>query len=355
MKVRYLAGDTDAAGHYRCLFPAHYLNQHGHDASEPPYTDHEGPGGYVQTIRAYDLERMEAGVDLIVLHQSLEKHWAFLQVRQDGRDVPVAYDCDDAVWCVPHWNEAWKGLMGPNARVTPKTLPHILRRCELATASTPFIADHMSLYCGNVHLIRNRLHWPMWENAPLSCDTDRGDEVRVGYVGAFDWRKGDLDVLGGALDKILRKHRNVKFVSAGTDGERLHDYLRIPKDQRVTVPYKGFGAHHMSLWQMLDFDIGLIPLRLVPFNEGKSHLKGMDYNARGIPFIASPSESYKHYTVEGVNGFLARKPKEWAKLLSALIEDEELRRNMGSLGRETAERHKMEDHIGEWETAYESI
>jgi hypothetical protein len=39
--------------------------------------------------------------------------------------------------------------------------------------------------------------------------------------------------------------------------------------------------------------VGLVPLTRGPFNEAKSYLKGLEYAAAGIPFIATPTEEYQ--------------------------------------------------------------
>ena len=60
--------------------------------------------------------------------------------------------------------------------------------------------------------------------------------------------------------------------------------------------------------------------------------------AMGIPVVASPVGEQKYIIKHGVNGFLVHNEVEWVKYLSLLIEDEEMRRNMGKQGRITAER-----------------
>jgi hypothetical protein len=57
-------------------------------------------------------------------------------------------------------------------------------------------------------------------------------------------------------------------------------------------------------------DIGIVPLSDVRFNDAKSYIKGLEYAAAGIPFIASPSPEYLELAEAGV-GRIARNWDEW--------------------------------------------
>jgi len=57
-------------------------------------------------------------------------------------------------------------------------------------------------------------------------------------------------------------------------------------------------------------DIGLVPLNDVRFNDAKSYIKGLEYAAAGIPFIASPSPEYVELANAGI-GRIARNWDDW--------------------------------------------
>ena len=58
--------------------------------------------------------------------------------------------------------------------------------------------------------------------------------------------------------------------------------------------------------------------RLTPFNEAKSWIKGLEYTAAGIPFVASPSVEYKRLKKKYGVGRLAKNQGEWIKQVEAL-------------------------------------
>ena len=71
-----------------------------------------------------------------------------------------------------------------------------------------------------------------------------------------------------------------------------------------------------------DFNIGIVPLSSSPFNMAKSAIKGMEYAASGIPFVASPTPSYNELRLLGA-GSVARRPRDWTNRLTALLDPDE--------------------------------
>jgi glycosyltransferase involved in cell wall biosynthesis len=63
----------------------------------------------------------------------------------------------------------------------------------------------------------------------------------------------------------------------------------------------------------------LVPLNLVPFSEAKSYLKGLEYAASGIPFVASPTYEYRLLAKEGI-GRIASTPDEWRDHVTELLD-----------------------------------
>ena len=85
---------------------------------------------------------------------------------------------------------------------------------------------------------------------------------------------------------------------------------------------------------LLQLNIGVMPLDNDPWCEGKCGFKLIQYLSLGIPAVASPIGVNKNIIEEGVNGYLCNNSEEWIKALTSLIKDESLRRQMGKDGRE---------------------
>ena len=78
-------------------------------------------------------------------------------------------------------------------------------------------------------------------------------------------------------------------------------------------------------------DIGMVPLNDVKFNYAKSGIKGLEYTAAGVPFVASYSPEYAILEEQGI-GRVARNEREWIghmeDLLDPRVRKEDVARNL---------------------------
>lgn len=344
-QILLMPSNVDGNGYYRCLYPGRQLARLGHAVSWVPHqVEQHGQTiriryEHVQGGQVFDIGRvlLSMDFDVLLMGQRDEPGFAPLvkQLRSQGKRVVV--DCDDDWLNVPKYNP---GSRKPREQVQAMT--GLLREASALTVSTPALARVYGRFNDDITVVRNGLDWDMWADIqrPVS------ERVRVGYMGELYWRRGDLDVLRPMIRQWLDRNPQVEFVAAGDPG--IHDFLGVPKDQRVSVAPTQFWWFDLPDITAT-FDIGLVPLARNPLNEGKSHLKGLEYGACGIPYIASPSESYEWFT-DG-NGLLAGNHAEWVAALDALVADAELRRSMGDRGRQLAKETSVQERANEWEAA----
>jgi hypothetical protein len=72
----------------------------------------------------------------------------------------------------------------------------------------------------------------------------------------------------------------------------------------------------------------------------------------GLPIIASKVSTYTGSIRSGENGFLAKNPKDWLKHLTTLIEQPEVRVEMGAKARKWAEDRVIAKTVDLWLDAY---
>jgi glycosyltransferase involved in cell wall biosynthesis len=85
------------------------------------------------------------------------------------------------------------------------------------------------------------------------------------------------------------------------------------------------------------FDIGLMPLDDTPWNRGKCGLKLIQYMAVGAATVASPVGVNKEIMLDDRSGYFAITTEDWKEKLARLIEDIDLRIQMGQQGRKRVE------------------
>lgn len=352
LKVVLLPRDIDGSGCYRNLLPARELRlRRGWDAHMAPHSVTQNGRHRLLTYGDRTAEGRPVGIDewlltsdfdVLMWQQRGEPWCAALAGRLRAQGKRVLVDSDDAWWGLPDWNP---GSKRPVAEV--QAMRRQLEACDGLSVATPALAELYKPYNGNVRVIRNYLDWRMWEDVQPAYEIERR-KVRIGWMGELQWRAGDMAVLRPWLGEWLRQHPDVDFVAAGDP--RVHDALDIPAGQRVTtgrVEFYNFDLADITA----TFDIGLVPLALdTPearrLNECKSHLKGLEYAACGIPCIATPTESYKWWVYEGINGFLADSPADWVVSLDEMLDNW---REYGHHARMDAAKHTLQRNVGEWE------
>lgn len=90
---------------------------------------------------------------------------------------------------------------------------------------------------------------------------------------------------------------------------------------------------------MLEMDVGIMPLPDEPWERGKCGLKLIQYMACSLPVVASPVGVNSLIVSHGRNGFLASDPDSWIRAFTELRVSLKLRKEMGAKGRIIVERN----------------
>jgi glycosyltransferase involved in cell wall biosynthesis len=318
------------------------MRANGWDAILPPHETHEHPDRdqFAKSTTIWNFDGVEA--DIWVLQRV-----HCMGLRGSRGKLVIAENDDDSLH-LPKWHRNYR-----RATKLIDSMHEGFRHADALTVSTPALAEAYKHLNPNVHVLRNYLDWEMWADVPLQYEQDR-PRVRVGWMGSYDFRVGDLHVLRGVIGPWLHQHPEVDFVVAGHNADKTHDLLGVPHQQRISYDPVEFRSGRLPDITAV-MDIGLVPLEPGLFNEAKSHLKGMEYAACGIPCIAYPTESYRYWVEEGVNGLYAKKPGQWREALEAFVGDDDFRRDCGRQARQKAADQTIQKHWGEWAALYMAL
>lgn len=226
----------------------------------------------------------------------------------------LIYEIDDDLFHVPRKN--------PAARIYHPAILKGMVDCmglvDHITTSTPELASRVLEQVGRnlpVTVLENCLPGSAFRLPGHQND----GPVMIGWRGSATHQEDFAEVRHG-LNRILdRADVRLKLIgSAPVNG--------LPAGKIDTVSW--IPDIH-AFYEELNFDIGIVPLADNVFNDSKSHIAVLEMAARGIPAIASDMPSYRRFIQHGTNGFLVRQKHEWAKYMKILIEDPEMRMNMG--------------------------
>ncbi len=159
-----------------------------------------------------------------------------------------------------------------------------------------------------------------------------GIETRyvAGMVAGFKFQK-DYESLIRAARTITGRRDDITFVCVG-DGPDL-ERIKRSAEGNDRIIFTGKRADVESIIRI--FDIGILLTDLDRHGEGISN-SIMEYMASGKAVIATEGGGTKELVIEGETGFLVpqKSPGLLAEKIEHLLDDDELRRNMGARGRE---------------------
>jgi glycosyltransferase involved in cell wall biosynthesis len=307
---------------YRGLVPGVELMKLGH---EVVMLDSLGPK---------DVE----GCDILVAERIAQPRLAeaFKFVKEHGG--LTVFDLDDDVWNVSPNSPAFRYWGLPEVQ---GAVANLIRAADLATTTTPALADRIRTFNRNVKVLPNFLPQERWpaEAKPI----ERKDPLVIGWAGSAT-HGDDFKVLGDTLSAVLEKYPHVEVHLAGAMGHWVEPHERIRHLE--PVPIENYSEI------LYGFDIAVAPLADGRFNRCKSDLKVLEYAMIGLPVVASRVGPYAEFIKHGENGLLASNPKDWLRCLSRLVDEIDMRRSLGAAARASAERRTIERNIRVYERAY---
>jgi len=252
---------------------------------------------------------------VIVMQRYMDVGFAGIVRRAQAQGQRVINDVDDWFWGL-HKDNAARSSVDP--KLSPdRNIEHYkltLLASDLVIVSTPYLAERLQEF-GDVPVVvvRNGVdvkQYPEHRHRPAP--------PVIGWAGSTAHRSGDLTI----LRKPYAELATARFHHTGHHDlyPSFAEQVGISPGRLTTLPML---APHEYPYGM-PFDIGVVPLVDIAFNHAKSNIKGLEYAAAGIPFVASPLPEYVELAEEHGIGRLAKTPKDWVRHLRAL-EDYETR------------------------------
>ena len=187
----------------------------------------------------------------------------------------------------------------------------MLAASDYVTTSTTYLAEriHKWVNCP-IEILPNTVDLSKFTPLPVR-DTN---VPIVGWVGSTGHRSGDLAEVRGVLGGLFEEGKiKVHHSGAHENHPSYADEIRMHPKLVTTLPLVAPEHYH----KLFVFDVGIVPLSSMPFNRAKSAIKGLEYAAAGIPFIASSSDSYRELRDSGI-GMVVRRHYQWRTMIESL-------------------------------------
>jgi len=334
LRILLVTGDKGGCAFYRMELPAAIAK-----SENLPIRLAIGLPG--KTPREVDYDRIREDFDVVVIQRPMKRVIFEAIPKMQDEGVTVIVEIDDDFTSLHHRNQAYENTSPDKHLEANRDL--IRQSCLIAdhvTVSTPALAEVYGGH-GRVSIIPNfvpgfLLDWRVPKYA-RAC----------GWSGTLRTHPTDLQVVGNGIARAMD-------ITAGTFavvGESRGVQAALRLKQRV--PQTGW-LPISDYWKALGrLSMGIAPLEDSPFNRAKSNLKGIEYAAMGVPFVASPLPEYRLLAIRGA-GLLARTPDEWYHQTVNILTDNALRRELTEQGKQTIRDHyALEANWHLWPEAWE--
>lgn len=237
--------------------------------------------------------------------------------RLFARKTKMIFDFDDSIWLqnVSAGNKALGFLK--DASKTQK----LIALSDMVFAGNAYLADYAKQFNPNTKLV------------PTVVDSDNYSrkepmntaKVCIGWSGSFSTIPY-FEYALPALRQIKEKYGDQVYFKVIGDARYHNKELNI----------KGVAwSSKTEVEELCEIDIGIMPLPNDEWTKGKCALKGLLYMSLEQAAVLSDVGVNSKVIQDGVNGFLVNSTAEWVEKLSLLIDNPQLRQEIGQKGRQT--------------------
>ncbi len=372
MRIFSAQRDETACNYYRIHAPLNTLNDTGR----------------AEVALSYDYQlgtevAMNAALwsDLIVMHRPASEEWfKFIKLIQKSGKLFVADYDDNPFQTSPLnpfygyigveeveyvWPDGRKEWLWKNGQVSRsgkvifdiernihyrETFRSNFKKADMVTCTTPELAEEFKKINPNTIILPNCIAPEWFPTIPEFKDK----EIRICWQGGASHYE-DLFFIQPVIERILKKHDNVKFVFFG-DSRFMGLFKNCDQNKIEWNTWCGLDVYPYKL-SLLNCDIGLCPLVDNTFNRAKSAIKWMEYSMVGMATVAANIPPYSSAIKNEETGILCNEDeKAWEDAIERLIADRNLRIKLSDNAKQDVLLHHNIHHkIHLWEEAYSNL
>lgn len=243
--------------------------------------------------------------------------------QQIYKRTPTIFDFDDAIWKqVVSENNKGLGFL-KNADKTRS----LIQSAHTVWAGNAYLADYARQFNPNTQIVPTCVDTDEYTADPTlikGFETTKKGRVCIGWSGSFSTIPHFEHALP-ALQIIQQKYP-----------EKV--YFKLIGDANYHCPSLNLSGiawtRASELKELSEIDIGIMPLPDDEWTKGKCGLKSLVYMSMQIPTVLAPVGVNSEIVQAEQNGLFASSTDEWVAQLSRLIENPDLRTQIGQAGRE---------------------
>ncbi len=220
---------------------------------------------------------------------------------------PFIFDVDDAI----HLNQRFNSI------------DKIAHKATAIVVCNTYLAEYYRQYNDNVYIVPTPVNTTKY--APIQSFISNNSIV-IGWIGTSS-NFTSLYMIDQALKKVLSQNLNVKLKIISDKKPRFIHIKEIDYEYKV-------WSEKDDVIDINSFDIGIMPLVNDEHSQGKCAFKMLQYMSCSLPVVSSALPLNKFVLSQGDAGYSVEGYSEqWIEALESLINNPELRQQMGKNGR----------------------
>src|SRR3990167_9279933 len=260
----------------------------------------------------------------------LNNPWGFAAMGMMARkeDVIIVMDIDDDIWDIKTDNVAREVYHKGSSALGNFT--SICNEVDYITCTNDYLKHVIMNYTNKTHdrikVFPNYIDLKTYKYKPPFKDDMQIVLTHFGSTTHF-YDLDNIEFIKG-MDRIMKEYPNVIFKTIGA----FIQEFREKWGQRYE---NHFGHQDIHGWIdtkfpqfMEETDIMVVPLIDDVYNRCKSNIKWLEVSSAGKPGVWQDVRQYSE-CIDGRNGLLASKDTQWYKAIKKLIDDKQLRKEMG--------------------------
>ncbi|MBI5694791.1 MAG: glycosyltransferase family 4 protein [Nitrospirae bacterium] len=294
-----IAGRNGASSRYRVYQFLPSLEAAGLEVRViPPAQKPRGFGRLVAGLREEsELLKASSGSDVIFIQKRL--FGARFIGKLAGLGKRIVFDFDDSIFTSPSGGWSWL----TRKKVTGR-LKAVLGASGLVITGNGFLSS----FAESNGARRTEVLQTAVDVSRYTVKEHRPGPPTLGWIG-HSVNHRYIDTLSGVLPSLGREFPGLRLLVVSDK-----DYFM----DGITVENRRWSEAREAA-DILDMDIGLMPLVDDEWTRGKCALKALQYMASGIPPVCSAVGANNEVVEHGVDGFLARGSLDWMDSLHELI------------------------------------
>ncbi|MFK5976786.1 MAG: glycosyltransferase family 4 protein [Sulfurovum sp.] len=231
----------------------------------------------------------------------------------DKRGIKYIVDYDDAIFHKYDSNPLLKNKIAK-----------VIEYASCTIVCNEYLKEYASRYTDNIIQFPTVVILDRYKKKRYNQKPKEKDKFIIGWIGSKSTSRYILDILP-AMKRFVETYSDVYFNFVGFD-EKLLSHIE-QKEHHIHIKK---WSEESEIDDILEFDIGIMPLDNTPWSKGKCGFKLIQYMSSFKPIIASPVGINRDLIDNKVNGFLASSRDEWFDSFEKLYFNRDLAQKMAT-------------------------